>query len=111
MRQAGQDRLIRCYVRYSSAIEGSTESLSPWSPARALGDDLGERFLRLGQCKIECKRAFSSIVHIEGGAQRKIQHDMLAIDLEKQKVELAQMQYEAREAIAATRSNHERSET
>lgn len=53
----------------------------------------------------------SAFLFLTGGGQRRIEHDMLAIDLEKQKVELAQMQYEAREAIAATKSIHERSET
>lgn len=53
----------------------------------------------------------SAFLFLTGGGRRKIEQDMLAIDLEKQKVELAQMQYEAREAIAATTSIQDRSET
>lgn len=44
----------------------------------------------------------SAFLFLTGSGRRKIEHDMLAVDLEKQKVELATMQYDAREAIAAT---------
>ncbi len=53
----------------------------------------------------------SAFLFVTGNGRRQIETDMLAVDLEKQRVELAQMKYEAREAIAATQSPHERSET
>ena len=46
----------------------------------------------------------SAFLFVTGGAKRRIEQEMLAVDLEKQRVELATMRFEAREAIAATKS-------
>lgn len=43
----------------------------------------------------------SAFLFLTGGGRRRIEQEMLAIDLEKQKVELARMKFEARDAIAA----------
>ena len=46
----------------------------------------------------------SAFLFVTGGAKRRIEQEMLSVDLEKQRVELATMRFEARDAIAATKS-------